>query len=108
MRLISLLFSLALVSLPAVPLEGYPTSSDGIVSRIRRQPTDSIALAAIGYSQRLHALEIEFRNGAIYRYLNVSNEIYRGLLSAESKARYYDQNIRGHYRSVHVKPRQSE
>lgn len=78
-----------------------------ITSRITRQPVHSHALAAIGYSKRLHALEVEFVNGAIYRYSNVPPEIYRDLLSAPSKAQFYDANVRGHFPSVHVKPRQS-
>ena len=76
-----------------------------ITSRITRQPVHSHALAAIGYSKRLHALEVEFVNGAIYRYSNVPPEIYRDLLSAPSKAQFYDANVRGHFPSVHVKPR---
>lgn len=81
---------------------------DRIVSRIRRQPTESSALTSIGYSKRLHALEIEFRNGAIYRYLDVPAETYRQLLAADSKTHFYDLNIRGCYHSVHVKPRENE
>jgi hypothetical protein len=76
-----------------------------IVSHIRRLPVNSTALASIGYSRSLRALEIEFRNGAIYRYLNVDPSAYRDLMSAASKARYYDQNIRKKYRSLHVKAR---
>lgn len=79
--------------------------TDEVVSHIRRQPVESHAIAAVGYSQQLHALEIEFRNGAIYRYLDVPGERFRDLLAAESKARFYDRNIRGKYRSRHVKRR---
>ena len=78
-----------------------------ITSRIMRQPVHSHALAAVGYSKRLHALEVEFVNGAIYRYSNVPPEIYRDLLGAPSKAQFYDANVRGHFPSVHVKPRRS-
>ena len=42
-----------------------------ISSRIVRQPVHSHVLAAVGYSKRLHALEVEFISGAIYRYSNV-------------------------------------
>ena len=75
-----------------------------ITSRIARLPVHSHALAAVGYSKRLHALEVEFVNGAIYRYSNVPPEIYRDLLGAPSKAQFYDANLRGHFPSVHVKP----
>lgn len=77
----------------------------GIVSRIRRAPVESTALATVGYSKRLRALEIEFRNGAVYRYLEVTPDVYNALLQARSKARFYDQNIRHKYRSLHVRPR---
>jgi hypothetical protein len=77
----------------------------GIVSRIKRVPVESTALATVGYSKRLRALEIEFRNGAIYRYLDVAPEVYDVFLQARSKARFYDHNIRHKYRSLHVRPR---
>jgi hypothetical protein len=77
----------------------------GIVSRIRRFPVESTALATVGYSKRIHALEIEFRNGAVYRYLEVAPDVYDALLHARSKARFYDENIRRKYRSLHVRPR---
>jgi hypothetical protein len=82
--------------------------SHRIVSHIARQPVHSTAIAKIGYSKRRHILEIEFVNGAIYRYLDVAPSVYRDLMSAESKARFYDSNIRRHYRSVLVRPRQKE
>src|SRR4030095_11532140 len=78
-----------------------------ISSRIARQPVHSHALAAVGYSKRLHALEVEFVSGAVYRYSNVPPQIYRDLLTATSKAQFYDTNVRGHFPSVHVKPRRS-
>jgi KTSC domain len=78
-----------------------------ISSRIVRQPVHSHALAAVGYSKRLHALEVEFVSGAVYRYSNVPPQIYRDFLSAASKAQFYDTNVRGHFPSVHVKPRRS-
>jgi KTSC domain len=75
----------------------------GIISRIQRIPVESTAIGAVGYSKRLRALEIEFRNGAIYRYLAVAPDVYEALLKAPSKARFYDQNIRHKYRSRHVR-----
>src|ERR1700738_756393 len=74
-----------------------------IVSRIKRVPVESTALATVGYSKRRHALEIEFRNGAIYRYLDVAPDVYQALLQARSQARFYDENIRRKYRSLPVR-----
>ena len=79
--------------------------SSAITSHIPRQRVQSSALASIGYSKRLHILEIEFVNGAIYRYDQVPPSVYRDLMSTDSKARYYDANIKGNYHSVRVRPR---
>lgn len=108
----ALLITLALaIGAPAVliaqPNEQSP-SPDPIVSHIRREPIDSTAIATVGYSKRLHALEIEFVNGAIYRYLEVPRTVYGKLVAADSKARFYDKNIRGRYRSIHVRPRKKK
>jgi hypothetical protein len=79
-----------------------------VVSHIPRQPVESSAIAKIGYSKHLRILEIEFVNGAIYRYLDVLPAVYHDLLSAESKARFYDVNIKGHYRSIRVRAPQKQ
>ena len=84
-----------------------PTPSQ-ITSRILRQPVKSSVIAKVGYSKRRHILEIEFVNGAVYRYLGVHVTVYRDLMSAESKARFYDSNIRRHYRSVLVRSRKEQ
>ena len=96
--------ALALLLFAAMPLLPAAEPAD-IVSRIRRVPVESSALAAIGYSKKLRALEIEFRNGAVYRYLEVPLDVYEALRNAGSKARYYDENIRHKYRSQHVRRR---
>jgi hypothetical protein len=91
---------------PAVIRAETPTTPAPITSHIPRQRVESTAIAAIGYSKRRHILEIEFVNGAIYRYLDVPPAVHRDLMSAESKARFYDSNIRRHYRSIPIRPRQ--
>lgn len=83
-------------------------SLEPIVSRIPRQEVESRALATIGYSKRLHALEIEFRRGGIYRYLDVPPATYQELLAADSKAHFYNTNIRGKYRALRVRAPRTE
>jgi hypothetical protein len=75
---------------------------DAIYSRIPHQPIESSAIMAIGYSKRLRALEIEFKRGGTYRYLDVPPSVHRALLAAESKARFYNRHVRGKYRSIRV------
>lgn len=107
MRRISLIFCISTAVVAVASADPSPTPSH-IVSRIPRQPVQSTAIAKVGYSKCRHMLEIEFVNGAVYRYLDVSVNVYRELMSAESKARFYDSNIRGHYRSVLVRSQQKE
>ncbi len=76
-----------------------------VTSRIPRESVASQGIAAIGYSKRRHILEIQFVNGAVYRYLQVAPSVHRDLMAADSKARYYDANIKGNYASVRVRPR---
>lgn len=76
-----------------------------IVSRIPRHSVESSALRTVGYSERLRALEIEFQDGSVYRYLEVPAGIHRSLLRAESKATYYNRKIRGKYHCLRVRPR---
>jgi hypothetical protein len=102
-RTLVAIFLFAVMDGSGAPLAG--PSSPEIISRIKRVSVESKALATVGYSKRLRALEIEFRNGAIYRYLEVAPLVYEALMNAPSKARFYDQNIRGKYRSLHVRPR---
>ena len=83
-------------------------SPNHITSRIPRQSVQSTAIAKVGYSKRRHILEIEFVNGAVYRYFDIPLSVHRDLMSAESKARFYDSKIRKHYRSVLVRQRQKQ
>lgn len=102
----TLVASLLLIATTLSAASVNPAAEDSrIISRIKRVPIESTALAAVGYSKRLRALEIEFRNGAIYRYLGVSPPIHTALMNAPSKARFYHEHIRGKYRSLHVRPR---
>ena len=97
--------SLCLIAATAAGAPVKATDDAGIVSRIKHVPVESRALATVGYSKRLRALEIEFRNGAIYRYLDVPRSVHQRLMTASSKARFYHENIRGKFRVLHVRPR---
>ena len=76
-----------------------------VISRIPHSRVTSTGIASIGYSKRRRILEIEFVNGAVYRYVEVAPNVYRDLMTADSKARYYDANVKGKYLSLRVRPR---
>jgi KTSC domain len=95
----------ALILFSSIAVLATDRDSAEVTSHIPRQHVESSALLSVGFSKRRHILEIEFINGAIYRYLDVPPSVYRDLLSADSKAHYYDLNIKRNYQSIRVKPR---
>lgn len=56
----------------------------------------SKSLKAVKYDTETALLEVEFHSGAVYRYLAPAR-IYRELLEAESKGRYFNQHIRNRF-----------
>jgi hypothetical protein len=48
----------------------------------------------VEYDDDAGDLYITFTSGKIYRYLHVPSQIYEGLLDAESKGEFFNQNIR--------------
>ena len=89
----------------AVDHNSSTSARSAVTSHIPRKSVASKGIASIGYSKRLHILEVEFVNGAVYRYLQVAPSVHRDLMAADSKARYYDRNIKGNYPSLRVRPR---
>lgn len=55
---------------------------------------NSSNLAAIGYNSETAILRVEFLYGAIYEYYSVPEEIYQGLLYADSKGTYFNAYIK--------------
>jgi hypothetical protein len=57
-------------------------------------PIDSTLLASVSYDVAESTLQLEFRDGAIYRYYAVPAAIHNGLLAADSKGAYFNRKIR--------------
>ena len=64
---------------------------------MKRTPVSSSNLASVGYDSASRTLEIEFNNGYVYRYNDVSESVHRDLMSASSHGRYFNANIKGAY-----------
>ena len=63
----------------------------------------SSAIRSVGYDEGQEILEIEFINGAVYRYFDVPADVYRGLMAAESHGRYFHQHVGAGYRYQKMK-----
>ena len=49
-------------------------------------------------------LVIDFDDGVSHRYFNVPRSVYRGLLRAPSKGKYFNSHIRNNFRSKPLLP----
>jgi hypothetical protein len=64
---------------------------------MERTPVSSSNLSAVGYDVDRQALEVEFKNGAVYEYSGVPDSEHDGLMSAGSKGTYFNANIKNRY-----------
>jgi hypothetical protein len=64
---------------------------------MQRAFVESTTLRSAGHDPKSAVLELQFRNGALYRYFLVPQQVYRDLMGASSKGAYFNQNIRGRY-----------
>jgi hypothetical protein len=54
---------------------------------------DSSVIAAAGYDPERRALYVVFNTGRVYEYQDVPAEIYDGLMAAESKGKFLNEQI---------------
>ena len=59
---------------------------------------NSTLLNSVAFNADESILELEFREGACYRYFAVPADIYEGLLAADSKGTYFNRRIRTCFR----------
>jgi hypothetical protein len=70
---------------------------------MQRESVESSTLASVGYDETQFLLELEFRSGELYQYVGPSDHVYRDLMTAESKGRFFNQNIRDHFPYVRLR-----
>lgn len=71
---------------------------------MKRERLDSSSLASAGYDPAAHVLEVEFRNGGVYQYLEVEDDEYEEFRRASSKGRYLNREIKPVHPSRKLSP----
>lgn len=71
---------------------------------MEREKVDSSSLDSVGYDAGSETLEVEFRNGGVYRYLEVPEDEWQSLQSAESKGSYLNTHIKPSHRYRKLAP----
>jgi len=64
---------------------------------MKRTAVDSSMMASVGYDRARKTLEIEFQTGDVYEYLDVPCDVFRAMLDATSKGRFFHAEIDGVY-----------
>lgn len=64
---------------------------------MRRRPVTSTSVRSVGYEMSTGTLELEYVNGSIYRYYDVPQPTYAGLLAAGSIGNYVNTQIKPHF-----------
>lgn len=63
-----------------------------------RVPVNSSNLITVGYDAASQTLEVEFKDGTVYQYFDVSAVEHETLMGAESIGSYFSSSIRSSYR----------
>lgn len=72
---------------------------------MHRVPVESSSIDSVGYEKNV--LEVRFRNGGLYRYFDVPEQAVVSLMGAESKGRFFNEEIRGRYPASKLRPPQA-
>ncbi len=59
-----------------------------------REQVSSTNIVSAGYDASSETLEIEFKDGAVYQYFNVSEALYEQFLQAPSKGQFFNVYIK--------------
>jgi len=60
-------------------------------------------IRSVMYHEESSVLEIEFKDGSAYEYFDVPTYEYDGLIAADSKGKYANQNIYKRYRQNKIR-----
>lgn len=72
---------------------------------MHRVPVESSSIDSIGYEKNV--LEVRFRNGGLYQFFDVPEDLLVMLMQAESKGGFFNQRIRGRFASTRLQPPQA-
>ena len=65
---------------------------------MKRNPVTSSIVVSVGYDAKSLTLEMEIHGGSVYQYFDVPEFEFQSLMQADSHGKYFNANIRDHYR----------
>jgi len=82
--------------------DAWPAARLHYTSTVLRVVVDSSSLRSIGYDAAALTLEVEFRNGSVYRYANVPSELWGRFRRAESVGKFFQDHVRDQFETTRV------
>ena len=67
-----------------------------------RQLVYSSTIKSVGYDPETRTLEVEFNEGAIYRYFEVPDSVHDEFIKAPSLGRFFGKQIRDRFRYIRL------
>lgn len=65
---------------------------------MERRPVSSSTIGSIGYDPNSQVLEVEFKNGNVYQYFDVPEQVFDEFCIAPSPGRYLSEELKPRYR----------
>ena len=66
---------------------------------ILRDAVQSSTITSVGYDTDTQTLEIEFKRGGVYQYMEVPKDVYEEFISEGSMGQFFNTFIRDYYTS---------
>jgi hypothetical protein len=70
---------------------------------MERTAVKSSNIKSLGYDETTQKLEVEFKAGGLYQYAAVPKGLYERFMSAPSKGRFFDQNVKEKFRTSKIR-----
>ena len=67
-----------------------------------RQAVRSKDIAIVGYDSKKNLLEVTFRAGGVYHYMNVPVHVYQKFIQAESQGTFFNREIKDAYPYIKI------
>lgn len=98
-------FELVEIPAPIQAYEGLQQLNEIVATTVLKNAEEPIAMLpvnssmakAVGYDSDQQILQVEFHNGAVYKYADVDEDTWEDLHQAESIGRFFNYEIKGCY-----------
>ena len=69
-------------------------------------PVKSSNILEVGYSKSAKEFFVRFKDGVVYRYLNVEESVFNAFLTAPSKGQFFHNFIKGRFTTTKLAPQE--